>query len=154
MTKWIRQVLQILLHLEDTPHRTALAFGIGVWIAFFPLWGIHTAMALGIGVLFRLNRAALMLGAWINNPWTMAPLYTAGTALGCALVGTSPAGFHDIDWGLHGTAFLGTLFSVLKPYLWPFILGNTVLGVLVGSVAYVVLRRILERRALSPASGV
>ncbi len=151
MRRQFQQALEVLLHLEDTPHRTALAFAIGVWIAFFPIWGIHTVMALAIGFLFRLNRAALVVGAWLNNPWTMAPLYTAGTVIGCFLVGASPEGLHAVNWSLHGVSFVRALMACLRPYVWPFLIGNTVVGILAGSVAYAVLRHILDRRAPAPA---
>jgi uncharacterized protein (DUF2062 family) len=90
----------------------ALAFGIGLFIAFFPLLGIHTGLALVIALTFRLSRVALLAGAWVNNPWTLAPMYTAGTLVGCAL-----------------------------------------LGVLVGLLAYLVLRLILERRRPALQTG-
>jgi uncharacterized protein (DUF2062 family) len=144
----MRRVVDILLHLEDTPHRTALAFGIGVWLAFFPIYGIHTAMALVIAFLFRLNRAALIVGAWVNNPWTVAPLYTCGTLLGCALLGVSPDGFRNIDWELHGVAFMRALVQGLRPYVWSFVLGNTILGLLAGSAAYVIMKSLLYRHGM------
>jgi uncharacterized protein (DUF2062 family) len=144
----MKRIVEILLHLEDTPHRTALAFGIGVWLAFFPIYGIHTLMALAIAFLFRLNRAALIVGAWVNNPWTVAPLYTAGTLIGCALLGVSPEGFRNIDWELHGIAFIQALVQGLRPYLWPFVLGNMILGLLAGSAAYVVMKSVLDRRQM------
>jgi uncharacterized protein (DUF2062 family) len=142
----LRQWAQILLHLEDTPHRTALAFGIGVFIAFFPLLGIHTLMALGIAFLFGLNRVAMLLGCYVNNPWTLAPLYLAGTAFGCALLGVSPEGLGAIDWELTGRAFYVELFESLRPYLWPYVVGNTLLGLLAGAAGYFALRWFLERR--------
>jgi uncharacterized protein (DUF2062 family) len=147
------KILEALLHLHDTPHRTALAFGLGVWIAFFPIWGIHTVMAIAIAFLFRLNRAALVIGAWINNPWTMAPLYTAGTLLGCALLGISPVGFHNIDWGLHGLEFTRALVHGLRPYLWPFVLGNTLLGLLLGGVAYGIVKAVVLRHRMQSVSA-
>lgn len=140
-----RRILDTLLHINDTPHRTALAFGIGVWIAFFPLWGIHTVMALGIAFLFRLNRPAVVIGAWINNPWTMAPLYTAGTCLGCALFHLPPTGFH-VAAGAHGLSFFRTVGEGLLPYLRPFIIGNLVLGILAGLLSYAIARTALTRR--------
>jgi len=68
MSGRLRRTLQMLLHLEDTPHRTAVAFGLGLWLAFFPLLGIHTGLALLIAFLFRLNRAALLVGVYFSNP--------------------------------------------------------------------------------------
>lgn len=141
-----KNALKLLLHVEDTPHRLALAFGIGVWIAFFPIWGIHTAMALVIAFALRLSRAAMVLGAYVNNPWTAPALYTAGTVLGCWLLGVPVEGFDDLDWSLRGWAFFDSLLETLRPYLWPFVVGNTLVGVAGGALSYFVLRRVLERR--------
>jgi uncharacterized protein len=150
----VRQWVQTLLHLEDTPHRTALAFGIGVFIAFFPLLGIHTLMALAIAFLFHLNRVAMLLGCYVNNPWTLAPLYLAGTAFGCVLLGVSSEGLSAIDWDLGGRAFYRQLFETLRPYLWPYVVGNTVLGVIGGLAGYFALRWFLDRRRRRAAEAV
>ena len=82
----LRQMVRVLLHVEDTPNRVALAFAIGLFISFFPLLGIHTGLALAIAIAFRLSRVAILTGAWVNNPWTIAPMYTAGTQIGRAHV--------------------------------------------------------------------
>ena len=141
-----KRVVQVLLHLEDTPHRTALAFGIGVFIAFSPLLGFHWALALGSAFALRLNRVAVLLGTYVNNPWTLAPLYLAGTVLGCALLGVSPEGLTDIDWNASGAAFYRALLAHLRPFLWPYVVGNTVLGLLTGAATYAGIRWFLERR--------
>ena len=105
MNQRLRQVLQVLLHVEDTPHRTALAFGVGVLIAFSPFLGVHFGIALAVAFLFRLNRVAILFGTYLNNPWTIAPIYLAGTSLGCLLLGVSHDGLEAIDWELTGAAF-------------------------------------------------
>ena len=132
---------KLLLHVDDSPHRIALAFGIGVWIAFFPIWGIHTLMALGIAFLFRLSRAAMVIGAYVNNPWTVVPFYAGGTVLGCWLLGIPVEGSFQLEW------------NALRPYLWPFVIGNTVVGVVGGIAGYALLRFILERRRRAQPSG-
>jgi uncharacterized protein (DUF2062 family) len=153
MTERFRRVLQALLHVGDTPHRTALAFGIGVLIAFSPFLGVHFGIALLVAFLFRLNRVAILVGTYINNPWTLAPMYLAGTSLGCLLLGVSSDGLDAIDWDLSGTAFFEGLLVTLRPYLWPFVIGNTVLGAACGFAGYVLLRRFLERRAAAAAGS-
>lgn len=152
MSGRLGRMLQVLIHMNDTPHRIALAFGVGVFIAFSPTIGIHTVMALGIAFAFRLSRAAILIGAYLNNPWTLVPMYMGGTLLGCALLGVPSAGLSAIEWHLHGWAFYQSLLRHLKPYLWPYVIGNTLLGVLGGAAGYLALRRILERRRLSQAS--
>jgi uncharacterized protein (DUF2062 family) len=146
MKSRLRRAVDGLLQLQDTPHRIALAFGIGIWIAFSPLLGLHTVMALGAAFFFRLSRAAVLLGAYVNNPWTIAPLYLAGTALGCALLGVSTVGLETIEWDRHGPTFYRDLLAHLRPYLWPYVVGNTILGVVGGVAGYFALRAFLERR--------
>lgn len=149
----LRRAFQTVLHMEDTPHRIALSFAIGVWIAFFPIWGIHTAMALGVAFLMRLSRGAMLVGAWVNNPWTMAPLYTGGTLLGCALLRVPTEGLSALDWSLGWRDFLRALLETLRPYLWPFVVGNLMLGTLAAFLGYLALRIAIEaRRRPAPAA--
>lgn len=146
----LRNAVLLLLRVEDTPHRVALAFGIGVWIAFSPLLGIHTGMALAIAFLFRLNRVALLFGAYVNNPWTLAPMYMAGTAFGCWMLDVPTSGLSAMDWSLQGRALYSALLQHLRPYLWPYVLGNTVMGIFGAALGYGALRVVLERRGRSP----
>lgn len=153
MSGRLKRAVGELLHLQDTPHRIALAFGLGIWIAFSPLLGLHTLMALGIAFAFRLSRAAILIGCYVNNPWTLAPLFLAGTLVGCRLLGVSTEGLATIDWDQHGLAFYTDLLAHLRPYLWPYIVGNTLLGVGFGLLSYFVLRTILIRRAQPKAEA-
>jgi uncharacterized protein len=151
MTEGLRKVVRVLLHTGDTPHRTALAFGIGVFIAFSPFLGIHMWIALLIAVLFRLNRVAILAGTYLNNPWTFAPMYLAGTSFGCFLLGMSSAGLSAIDWNLHGRAFYRSVWRVLRHYMWPFLIGNTIIGVICALLGYLLLRRVIEHRRAAAA---
>jgi len=151
--RWLARTAQILGHVDDTPGRVAAAFGIGVFIAFFPILGIHTGMALAIALLFRLNKVAILIGAWLNNPWTLAPMYSAGTLVGCLLLQVplvSPAA--SVDWSLEGRAFYEALAVTLQPLLWPFVVGNLVLGALAGLAAFLGLRAVLARRRAAAAA--
>jgi uncharacterized protein len=142
----LQRFKQILVNVDEPPHRTALAFGIGVFIAFSPLLGFHWLMTLVVCLLFRLNKVVTFLGTYLNNPWTIAPLYLFGTGLGCALLGVSPDGLSNIDWHAKGAVFYRGLLQHLRPYLWPYVLGNTLLGLLGGFGSYFLLRWFLERR--------
>jgi uncharacterized protein (DUF2062 family) len=152
----LRQLAQLALQVEDTPTRAALAFALGVFIAFSPFLGIHTAIALGLAFLFRLNRVAILAGTFTNNPWTIAPMYTAGTLVGCGLLRVSPTSLAAVDWSLSGRAFYESLLAGLGPLRLPFVVGNLVLGAAVAFVVFVVVRAILVARGpsrTSPAPG-
>jgi uncharacterized protein (DUF2062 family) len=143
---WLRQMERILQQVEDTPNRVALAFGVGIFIAFFPVLGIHTLVALGLAFALRLNRVAILAGAWVNNPWTIAPMYTAGTLLGCAMLGVSPTSLAEVDWSLRGRAFYESLLAGLGPLLLPFVVGNLALGAIAAVLVFGILRAVLARR--------
>jgi uncharacterized protein (DUF2062 family) len=142
----VARALDAIFLLEDSPDRIARAFAIGVFIAWCPLFGIHTGLALAIAFLFRLSRAAMLVGAYINNPWTIAPMYTAGTLLGSWLLGVSPSGISQIAWQAEGDDFYRSLWQGLQPYIGPYFLGNTVLGIVAAVPAYFLMRAVLQRR--------
>ena len=143
----LRQLARLVLQVEDSPRRVALAFSVGVFIAFFPLLGTHTAVGLIVAFAFRLNRVAVLAGAWTNNPWTIGPMLTAGTLVGCALLGVSPTTLGAVDWSLSGRAFYDSLAAGFRPLLWPFMVGNLVTGLIAGFAAFFVVRGILRSRA-------
>lgn len=160
----MREALQSLLHLKDPPRRTAIAFGTGVFIAFSPLLGLHTVMAIAIAFALRLNRVAVLAGAWINV-WALVPCYMFGTFIGTRLLSVHSrrleAGFweraHASVWSALSSLFVGewnlalrslrTLLRSFGPLLWPFVTGNLILGVVAGFIAYAIGRRFLEARA-------
>ena len=69
----IRRWLDTLLHVADTPERTAAAFAMGVFFGFSPFLGFHTLLAIIVAFLFNLNRVAALLGVYSNLPWIIAP---------------------------------------------------------------------------------
>ena len=127
----IRSSLRQLLHLKESPHRTALAFAVGTFIAFSPTYGFHTLSVLVCAWAFRLNVVALMAGSLINNPWTLVPILGATLWTGVQLTGLSqvPAA----DWAdLSVMAF----YTRVKPYAAPFVLGGFVLSTIGAAVSY------------------
>ncbi|MDR4494347.1 MAG: DUF2062 domain-containing protein [Nitrospirales bacterium] len=129
------QHLVQVLHLHETPHRTALAFAIGVFIAFAPHYLFHTASALFVSWAFRLNFLAVLLGALLNNPWTLIPILAASLYTGLFLTGTSSA--VTIDWE-HLTA--SNVYESLSPYVLPFVVGSSFLALVCGALAYPIMR--------------
>ncbi|HYE74195.1 MAG TPA: DUF2062 domain-containing protein, partial [Blastocatellia bacterium] len=77
-----RRAVRNLLNLNDPPERTALAFAIGVFIAFSPLLGLHTIIAALIALFWRCNKVAIFTGVYVNNPWTLAPIIALSWAIG------------------------------------------------------------------------
>ena len=126
-----RSLLKQVLHLRESPQRTALAFAIGVFIAFSPVYGLHTVMVLLCAWALGLNFLALMVGAFLNNPWTLVPILGATYWVGAILLGRSDS--PSFDW--HDVSF-GAIYEQVMPYAMPFILGGLVLSLLGAALAY------------------
>ena len=126
-----RALLRQVLHLQESPRRTALAFALGVFIAFSPAYGLHTAMVALCTWLFGLNFLALLAGALVNNPWTIIPILGATYWTGALVLGRTDA--PTFDW--HDLSFSGIYEQVL-PYAGPFVLGGIILSVFGAVVSY------------------
>jgi uncharacterized protein (DUF2062 family) len=126
-----RPLLKQVLHLQESPQRTALAFAIGVFIAFSPTYGLHTVMVFFCTWALGLNFLALMVGAYINNPWTLVPILGATYWVGAFLLGRSDS--PSFDW--HDVSFRA-IYEQVMPYAVPFFLGGFVLSILGAVLAY------------------
>jgi uncharacterized protein len=136
----IRQQLAKVLHLQETPHRTAFAFAIGVFIAFAPHYFFHTASVVFCAWAFRLNFLAILLGSLINNPWTLVPILAASLYTGLLVVGTSTS--PAIEWD---QMTVDNMFEMLSPYLIPFLVGACTLALTGSLIAYPVMRWAITR---------
>jgi len=140
--QWVR----FILHTDDTPSRAALAFAIGVFIAWTPAFGFHTLLALAIAFLFGLNRVAVLAGTFVNNPWTFVPIYTVSAWLGSFMTGAevSAPRLEGKTWS-HVFDFL----AQCRPWIVPLTMGTVVLGLTSALVSFpVVLYGIRWYRAL------
>ncbi|HET8580050.1 MAG TPA: DUF2062 domain-containing protein, partial [Nitrospiraceae bacterium] len=127
----LRSYLSQILHLHESPHRTALAFAVGVFIAFSPTYGLHTLSVVFCTWAFRLNFLALMAGAAINNPWTLVPILGATIWTGFKLLGiqqAAPFNWDDLS--------LLSLYEQLLPYALPLVVGGIFLGILGALLCY------------------
>jgi uncharacterized protein (DUF2062 family) len=126
----IRAQLIQILHLRESPHRTALAFATGVFIAFSPIYP-HTLLVFFCGWAFRLNLLAILAGAFINNPWTIVPIVGATLWTGFRLMGmpeTPPLSWHDLSFT--------SIYDQVLPYAIPFLAGGAVLSLLGAMLGY------------------
>ncbi len=123
--------IQEALHLQETPQRTAVAFSLGVFIAFTPTYGLHCVSVIVLAWAFRLNFPALLVGAFINNPWTIAPILGATMWTGFFLLGMPEV--PDVSWN---NLSITTLYEFVLPFVLPFTLGALTLSVFGALLAY------------------
>ena len=102
----IKQHIRHLLHVDETPHELAKAFAAGVFVAFTPFLGLHTAIILVVAWAFRLNKLAALTGTFVNNPWTIAFVYIGPTWLMVSVMRYLGSDIHPMNYELISTHFL------------------------------------------------
>jgi uncharacterized protein (DUF2062 family) len=147
-----RSTFRRLLALDDPPERTALAFSIGIFIAFSPLLGLHTILATLVAFLFRFNKIAVYAGTFVNNPFvTLVPIIISSYAIGAFLLG-QPLRIPEQGLALLKEPHLLTadyysnLFHESWYIVWPFCIGGTLLSVVCSVIAYPVTSSLLRAR--------
>ena len=129
--KYIQDRIRSLFRLNDSPHKLATAFALGVFIAFSPTIGLHTISCLLLAWVFRLSKLVMITAAFINNPWTIVPMY--GTCLWLGMKITGGTAIPHVAWNeLH----LTSAYMILKPYLWPFVAGTLIVGLIAAAFSY------------------
>ena len=151
----IRKWLDRLLHIDDTPERTAAAFALGVFFGFSPLLGLHTLLGILFAFLLNLNRVSVLLGVYSNLPWFLGPYYVLTTMVGAQITGHRlPPGFRMhlralFELSLLQGEFWHGLGAVLRPFGLSYVVGSTLGAVLLAAAAYqLALAFIASRRRL------
>ena len=151
----VRRWLDSLLHIDDTPQRTAAAFALGVFFGFSPFLGLHTLLGILFAFLLNLNRVAVLLGIYSNLPWIIAPYYAIVTMLGAKIIGHAPpAGFKAqlaalFELSVFHGEFWHQLITILKPLLWPYTVGSLLGAIVMAALAYpLALAFVTSRRRL------
>jgi len=138
----IRRWLDALLHIADTPERTAAAFALGVFFGFSPFLGLHTLLGILFAFLLNLNRVAVLLGVYSNLPWVIAPYYAFVTIAGATITGhRAPPGFKSqirdlFELSAFHADFWQRLITILKPLFVPYCVGSTIGALILAALAY------------------
>lgn len=124
----IREILSV----RETPHKVAITFAAGLFLGISPFIGIHTLMALLLAWAFRLNKAVIISGVYVTNPWSMVPIYTFCTWVGMLLVGTDEI-IIGPDWK---NMQMADIYSGLGGLIKPFVVGTFLVGTVCSVLGY------------------
>jgi len=139
--RYVRERLRGLVQFDEPPRRLAAAFALGIFIAFSPWLGLHIISAVALAWLFRLNKVVVITASLLNNPWTIVPMYVFCLWSGIRITGQD-ASLPEIAWDRLG---FSDIFTVLKPFLLPFIAGTIVVGAIAAVISYVIFAWAVKR---------
>jgi len=105
---------------------------VGLFVAFIPI-PLQMVLAAMVAIALRVNVPAAVLGAWLTNPLTMAPLFLLSYRIGAFLL-RQPVSLTDFEMSFPWlTETIG--------YIWPpLLLGSVVLGVLCAVFGNILIR--------------
>lgn len=134
---FFRAIYRKIFLIDDTPHRISLGFALGVLAGILPLTGPIAAMFLAF--LFRVNRAAALLGSLLTNTWISIATFLLSIKIGSAIMGIDWHAAYDrctvfiknFRWAGIGTA---PVFDIL----FPLVLGYAVISLAAGLIVYIV----------------
>ena len=149
MTRWqrwksfrFRDGVRVLISPDESAHELALGTSVGVFVAFTPLFGLHTVIIIFVAFAFqrllRFNKALAIASCYVNNPVTFAPILWASYRVGAWLVPSASGVIHvgsrppELDW--HGGIW--SLPGLLYGIGWPMLIGCVVLGAAVAAAVY------------------
>jgi uncharacterized protein (DUF2062 family)/trans-aconitate methyltransferase len=80
-----RKFVGLLLKERLDPSHAAAAVFIGIFIGIVPIYGFQTLAAIGLALLFRLNKPLTVAATFINNPLFLPLTIFSSVELGCLL---------------------------------------------------------------------
>jgi len=119
-----------------SPAEISFAVALGIFIAFIPMIGVHTVIALALAGVLRLNPAIVFLGTQISNPMTFPFQIIVSAQTGHLLM---YGNLLTLDWSAPG-------FDWKQSILWPTLVGSLVLGTVFSVSSYMGVYRYLKRR--------
>ena len=147
MVSFIKRTITKLVQLESSDLKLTLGSCLGVYIAFSPFVGFHTAMVFLFAWLFGLNVMVLLsVSMMINNPWTMVPVYGAGYWFGDVLLSFLGINHHACNpaWVDYINAWWQAYVSTHGFSFWAFMIGGNILGILISILCYPFIRWLIR----------
>jgi uncharacterized protein (DUF2062 family) len=133
------------VRLEGDPHRLSIGLAFGIFAGVVPVLPFQTILALTLSSIFRGSRVAAVLGTWVSNPLTWAPLYYSSFKLGAWIFGLPETNeiFASIMSSIHrGEGWIVMVHKMAEAgilMVGTFVTGGVLLGLMVAAPSYLVI---------------
>ncbi len=133
-----RKFVASVLKEKLDPGRAAAAVFLGIFIGIVPIYGLQTLAAIGVALLFRLNKPLTVAATFINNPLLQPFIIFASVELGCLL---RLGSFQPLN--LSTLAAMRNHLGREQLVIW--LIGSVALGILLGVVGGAITAVIVHR---------
>ena len=125
--------------LNGSAHVIALGFSAGVFASFTPFMGLHFMIGFAVAWILGGNLIASALGTFVGNPLTFPFIWWSALSLGNLILGGH---IKAVEMGSINL-FSGSIFDlwpIIKPILFPMVVGGVPLGICAGALSYWLIR--------------
>ena len=133
-----RKLVRLLLKERLDPRHAAAAVFLGIFIGIVPIYGFQTLAAVGVALLFKLNKPLTVAGTFISNPLLQPLIIFSSVELGCLLYRGS---FQPLS--LSALSAMRGHINKEEFVIW--IIGSVALGILLGGFGGAVTAVVVHR---------
>ncbi len=134
-----------MLGRDDPPEKVAASFALGVTISFTPLIGFHWIIALALAFVLKLNKVDVLLGTLVVNPLTIGPITAVALPIGRLVFRAEREALSRLPWReFLSLSFWAQAGPRMRAVGLQWGAGMLVLGLIVGSLTYVVLLNLIR----------
>ena len=141
-----RKFATLVLHESLDPGRAAAAVFLGIFIGIVPIYGFHALAAVGVALLFKLNKPLTVACTFISNPLFQPLLVFSSVELGCLL---RLGSFQPLT--LSGLVAMRGHLNKEQFFIW--VIGSVALGLLLGAVGGAVTAVVVHRHRKSAVNS-
>lgn len=143
ITGFFRLIYLKLVRMDDSPHKIAVGFGLGVFAGIMPFAG--PLVALFFAMLFRVNRASAVLGGLIANTWITVVAFLFSIKVGSIIFGINSEVIRSRWTALLKDFHLSSLFKISAvEIILPVLTGYFAIALLSALAAYVVIILVIK----------
>jgi uncharacterized protein (DUF2062 family) len=132
-----KKTLRLLIDQFNNPNQSdglkAFSAAFGIFMGIIPIWGLQTVAAIFLSVMFKFNRALVLLFAQISLPPLMPLIVFLSYRVGQIWL-------NDVPARGHGKAAMHSVNQHLWQYLYGSVTLAITLGIITGVVTYSVLK--------------
>jgi uncharacterized protein (DUF2062 family) len=129
----------------DPQHAAAAVFW-GIFIGIVPIYGLQTLAAVGVALLFKLNKPLTVAGTFICNPVLQPLIVFSSVELGCLL-------YRGSFEPLSPSSLANARTHINKEQLVIWVIGSVALGILVGGLGAAIAAIVVHLRRKESADS-
>ena len=140
---FFKKIYHKLVGINDTPHRKAGGLALGVFTGLLPAMGPVAALILA--AIFRVNKAAAVIGSLLTNTWISLITLVLAIKIGSYMTGSNwHEHYNKVKEIFKHFEFKNLFDSAIIDILKPMFLGYLVIGGIFSGVVYAVAFLILK----------